>query len=312
MQPRSVRSPACCCWPAAAHPVGARSGRPRRRAHRRHLVADAARLRARSTSLVMVDAALGDRPAPPARRNDAWPRRPCGREPQRERRMAPAWSALASSLTVAILCSCSCSRASQIGRALIARPAEPRRSRIDGDRRSAGGGTCATTTRCRATASRPRTRSTSRSGRPVELPCAPRRDPQLLGAGPARQEGPDPGRRSTPCISQADRPGVWRGQCAEFCGFQHAQDGALRRRRAGRRVRALAGPAAAARARAGDGCAAPGARRVHVELLRAVPCGRAARRAGGVTGPEPDPRRQPPQPRGRHAAQHARRTSRAG
>jgi cytochrome c oxidase subunit 2 len=33
-----------------------------------------------------------------------------------------------------------------------------------------------------------------------------------------------PGRTNTMWI-QADRPGVWRGQCAEFCGLQHAHMG---------------------------------------------------------------------------------------
>ena len=61
-----------------------------------------------------------------------------------------------------------------------------------------------------------------------------RRDPQLLGAEPHGQAGPDPGPARTTSSFSADRPGVYRGQCAEFCGLQHAH-GLARRRRAARR-----------------------------------------------------------------------------
>ena len=38
---------------------------------------------------------------------------------------------------------------------------------------------------------------------------------------PARQEGPDPGPHLAVQF-RVDKPGVYRGQCAEFCGFEHA------------------------------------------------------------------------------------------
>jgi cytochrome c oxidase subunit 2 len=53
-------------------------------------------------------------------------------------------------------------------------------------------------------------------------PSVERRHPQLLGARVARQAGRHPGHRNTTWI-QADRPGVWKARCAEFCGFQHAK-----------------------------------------------------------------------------------------
>ena len=53
-----------------------------------------------------------------------------------------------------------------------------------------------------------------------------RRDPLLLGPEPDGQDGPIPGRQNE-IQSQADRPGVYRGQCAEFCGLQHAHMGML-------------------------------------------------------------------------------------
>ena len=52
---------------------------------------------------------------------------------------------------------------------------------------------------------------------------------------------------------QADRPGVFRGQCAEFCGLQHAHMAHRRRRRVRRGLRRLARRHAAAGTRsAGD------------------------------------------------------------
>ena len=75
--------------------------------------------------------------------------------------------------------------------------------------------------------SRPPTRSTCRSaGRSILTLQVRRRDPQLLGAEPARQEGPDPRPHRDAAASAPTRPGVYRGQCAEFCGLQHAQHGA--------------------------------------------------------------------------------------
>ena len=49
---------------------------------------------------------------------------------------------------------------------------------------------------------------------------------------PARQDGPHPRPRRHDAGSRPTRPGVYRGQCAEFCGLQHAQMALLRHRRA--------------------------------------------------------------------------------
>ena len=60
-------------------------------------------------------------------------------------------------------------------------------------------------------------------GRPVQIMLqSQRRDPQLLGAEPRGQAGPDPGPRDRRSWLRADRPAIYRGQCAEFCGLQHA------------------------------------------------------------------------------------------
>ena len=48
-----------------------------------------------------------------------------------------------------------------------------------------------------------------------------RRDPFLLGAQPAGQAGSDP-RPQQPAYADRDQPGLYRGQCAQFCGLQHA------------------------------------------------------------------------------------------
>ena len=48
-----------------------------------------------------------------------------------------------------------------------------------------------------------------------------RRDPQLLDPG-AEPEGRHDPRPPQPTVLDADRPGVYRGQCSEFCGLQHA------------------------------------------------------------------------------------------
>ena len=49
-----------------------------------------------------------------------------------------------------------------------------------------------------------------------------RRHPQFLGAEPARQAGPDPRPHAPTICSAPTRPACYRGQCAEFCGLQHA------------------------------------------------------------------------------------------
>ena len=54
-----------------------------------------------------------------------------------------------------------------------------------------------------------------------------RRDPLLLGAGASRQAGSRSPGTTPPCTSRPIAPGVFRGQCAEFCGAQHAKMGLL-------------------------------------------------------------------------------------
>ncbi|HXH08211.1 MAG TPA: hypothetical protein VNP04_00315 [Alphaproteobacteria bacterium] len=46
--------------------------------------------------------------------------------------------------------------------------------------------------------------------------------------------------RVTRMVIQADRPGIYRGQCAEYCGAQHAPNGLRRHRHVVGRVQHLA------------------------------------------------------------------------
>ena len=60
-------------------------------------------------------------------------------------------------------------------------------------------------------------------GRPVRHDApGRRRDPQLLGAEPAGKKDLIPGRTTPRSTCAPTQPGVYRGQCAEFCGYQHA------------------------------------------------------------------------------------------
>ncbi len=49
------------------------------------------------------------------------------------------------------------------------------------------------------------------------------RDPQLLGAGAGRQDGHGARPHAAPAACRPTGPGTWRGQCAEYCGEQHAR-----------------------------------------------------------------------------------------
>ena len=60
--------------------------------------------------------------------------------------------------------------------------------------------------------------------------------------------GPDPRPRRRICCAPT-RPGVYRGQCAEFCGTQHAKMALLDRRRGAERVRGAGRRAADGRRR---------------------------------------------------------------
>ena len=133
----------------------------------------------------------------------------------------------ASASTVADRCSCCSSASASSPAARSPRSARAERAHHRASPATSGGGRCAT-----------RTPSPSRSfttaneihipvGRPVQLELrVRRRDPQLLGAEPARQARPDPRPRRTTIWLQADQPGVYRGQCAEFCGAAARAHGA--------------------------------------------------------------------------------------
>ena len=63
------------------------------------------------------------------------------------------------------------------------------------------------------------------TGRPVDLEItAPveRRRPQLVGARARREDGRDPRQGEPPQVRDPGEPGLYKGQCAEFCGVQHA------------------------------------------------------------------------------------------
>ena len=118
-----------------------------------------------------------------------------------------------------------------------------------------------------------------------------------------RQVRRDPGRDERDLVQRARRAGTYRGQCAEFCGIQHAEMKADGRGAAARRVRGLArrGGARAGggrlRARRGDVRPAP-ARSATVSRgegdigprLRGQPAARRRRR-GGRGGRAQRPRR---------------------
>ena len=74
--------------------------------------------------------------------------------------------------------------------------------------------------------------------------------PQLLGAAssPARPT-PFPGQTNLSWLRGATSPGVYRGQCTEYCGAQHAHMALRGGRRAAGGVRAMARTPAAARGR---------------------------------------------------------------
>ena len=77
----------------------------------------------------------------------------------------------------------------------------------------------------RRSASSPRTRSTCRSASRSTSRCSDNVDPQPLGPA-ARTARPISSRPDEPPAAfTATTAGIYRGQCAEFCGLEHAQDG---------------------------------------------------------------------------------------
>ena len=148
----------------------------------------------------------------------------------------------------------------------------------------------------RASASPPPTRSTSRSGGRC---CSSSARADVIHSfwvpNLARQAGPDPRPRRQRSGSRPTRPGVYRGQCAEFCGHAAREDGASRRRRA-------AGAASSAwLRRAARDRRAPPTDSLAQRGQRGVPEQRRARcatrssgtPAGGSVGPRPHAPRQP-------------------
>ena len=117
-----------------------------------------------------------------------------------------------------------------------------------------------------------------------------------------------PGRVNTTWI-QADTAGTYLGECAEFCGAQHAHMGfTVVADPPGVYAAWLAAQRAPAASPA-DPAAAAGRQTFVAVGLRRVP--RGARHGGGRAGrARSHARRQPPHARRRHAAQHARQPGR--
>ena len=113
-----------------------------------------------------------------------------------------------------------------------------------------------------------------------------RRDPQLLGPGAESEDRPDPGRARTRVLLDATRPGVFRGQCSEFCGLQHAHMARRGRRRAARSASSSGWPAWRRRHSRRAATAQRGRAVFLAEPLRRAAIRSAARRARGDVGPD--------------------------
>ena len=249
---------------------------------------------------VIVAVLLGD-----AQRAARAPRRRCRDRRAGDRRVTRvvAWPRPSRS------CSSSCScRRSIVDRAREPRSMNPAHRHDRGSPGTSGGGRWTTRHPTPAlNASRPRTRSTSRSaGRCSFDAHVARRDPQLLGAEPARQEGPDSrathnasGSRPTGRASIAASAPSSAATSTRTWRFDVVAEPQAEFERVARR-------AAASRPR--EPADARHERGQEVFLTRAVRhvphdprhVGRLARRA------RPDPRREPHDARRRHAAEHAR------
>ena len=121
-----------------------------------------------------------------------------------------------------------------------------------------------------------------------------RRHPQLLGARTCTARWTSfPGADNTLWL-QADAPGVYRGQCAEYCGLQHAKMALLvvaeppdDFERVARAASARRPPSPPTRRRSGAAAASSWRR------VRHVPHRSAGTTAGAATGPRPHARREP-------------------
>ena len=149
---------------------------------------------------------------------------------------------------------------------------------------------------------RQRARDPGRRRRSSSSIAVARRDPLLLdpGAGrhPRRRARPRPARS----MLEADEPGVYDGQCKEFCGLSHANmraravalspadfDDVARAAAAGRRRRPTERRRGRRRAR---GCSRPSARRCH-QIDGVERRSRARRAARRRARPEPHPPHEP-------------------
>ena len=147
-------------------------------------------------------------------------RRVAGNEAHRERK---AWHVVSAAVGLTILTLITLALADfSVQRGLQAHPADAMRIVRDGASVLVG-------SRVRATpiprnGSARRTRFTSPSNRPVELVLTSRDVihsfwlPSLMG-----KKDLIPGYSNTEVAGGRSRPGVFTGQCAEFCGLQHAQ-----------------------------------------------------------------------------------------
>ena len=80
-----------------------------------------------------------------------------------------------------------------------------------------------------------------------------RRDPQLLGARPVRQDRREPRGRINHITFKANQPGTYRGVCAELCGAGPRRDAVPRRGRLADRFSAVARAATTRRGRRNRG-----------------------------------------------------------
>ena len=140
-----------------------------------------------------------------------------------------------------------------------------------------------------------------------------RRDPQLLGAEPARQARPDSRATRQRSGSRPTSPGVYRGQCAEFCGLQHAHMALYVIAESQAKFDSVADDAAACRRRARRPTTQRRGRDVFLSLRRASCATRsAARSRAAPSGPDLTHLGVARHHRARDAAEHARPPGRLG
>ena len=120
-----------------------------------------------------------------------------------------------------------------------------------------------------------------------------------------------PGKESSLWI-QADSAGVYRGQCAEFCGYQHAKMALPRRGRPAERTSHAGTPARPTPRRRRPTRSPQRGQEVFLAGTCTMCHAIQGTPAGAAMAARPDARRQPPLPRRGRAAQHAGQPGRAG